>query len=329
MTITNGQLANADEVRPSVYSSIANIFDKLNNDKSNVGNPNGTTAEDFIIPASEDQNFIATRNANLKPRQEKFYQTTAGTYSLTSRSIPLISTNSKVLITPIYNVYSLYDECDNSSIDGTKWVKVSGDNATEDTKSLQVGSGGGNATIYRTADLSSYSFINLDYSMSGTATIRFYDGTASVEIGDNVINTRPSSTSGDNNRGTLNIRLDWVNKRAYVKHVGIYFDGTNSKPFADNYCVNLSTLSTNIYLEFNVDSSSYINIYGLRTGKAGASTTIVTEYTRDGGTNWTSTSGGIGTSTSAGTTLKVRFTGTVASNEVIILRGWSIREEII
>jgi len=305
MAIENGYVADADEV---------NGFFHLVGSKIVYDNLYRRDFKDYAIKLLDD---VFSTTTGLTYKQNEYYKGDAGSFTLQSYPIPLLSSNSKVSIYPIYEVYGLYDECDDSSVDTSKWIYISGDTATENTDYLEINNG-----VYRTADLSSEKLIVLNFnatlitsSSSGSITLKFSDGTNDIPIF--------SYSSQISFSGKIIIRLDWTNKRAIVYH-----KHTNNIHKSKTF--NLSSLSTNLYLKFETSSStsqSYFYIYNLRLGKTSPSTTITNSFSRDGST-FTNINGSIGFSSSGGDSIIVKSSGTVASGEVISIRDWGILEEV-
>jgi hypothetical protein len=316
MTIENGYTADANEVRGS-FKSLKEM--EILNDYKDVANSYGIHIPIIVNTIYFKGITWAQTSTGMTTRNYEYYKGNNDVYVLKSYDIPLVSTNSKVTVIPQYYVFGLYDECDDSSVDGTKWIKISGaSTATEDTVNLTIP----NNHSYRTADLSSYKLIHLIAELYGNeadSKVEFYDGT-------NVVNLHTVHTIGE--AISVSIRLDWANKKAYVTKT--LNRGTINKPTTFSI-ISLSTLSTNLYLKFTngvgAGGGNYLYIYGLRVGQASPSTTVTTSYSRNG-TDFTTFTQDFGMSVSSGTTITVKATGTVASNEVLIFLGWIINEEI-
>lgn len=332
MTVADGEVIDANELRGIMKTLHAPYM-------SNKRNPTDPFAS-YSSVNSYDLNCAQTNlfqtTTGLTNRNGVYYKDDAATYTLETQDIPLISSSSKVTVIPNYEIFELYDETDDSSIDGTKWTTVSG-SPTETSTYIQV-QGTANEEV-RTNDLSSYSLIMLDYtvrsSTSGDARIRFSDGS-------NVVNIATADTSGAPamESGTMIIRLDATNEIAYVTKRYVKsstspvdeadFATTPIHIFEETEYYDLSSLSTNFYISMivtDVDANTYGRIYGLRLGKASPTTSATTSYSRNG-TDFTTFTQGFGISTGSGSTITAKITGTVASSEVIWIKGFTILEEL-
>lgn len=332
MTISSGSAVSANDVR-----GLFNIFSALatNQDQRTGGNglewKSKFSADTNLIRLNNTDWATTTTGMTTETSEGNYYCGTAGGFTLTSFAFPLLSTNSKVTLVPHYEIFKLYDECDDSSVSGTNWVKTGTATATEDTHKIAFPAN----SVYHTSNLSAENLITFRYygaaENDGVVTIDFYDGTNSVNLF-----TLTSSSGGGYNyyaQGVITIRLDFTNKRALVSFRQTGGRTTYTVNYATNQdeftqLIDLSSLSTNCYLNMTVTNhaTSLLHIYYLRLGKASPSTTITNSYSRDN-TNYTNMTNGYVTSTGTGTTITAKSTGTVASNEVLVFKGWTISEE--
>jgi hypothetical protein len=338
-TIENGQTADADEVRTilRILTGRLGMFErgKTTSSSSYDSRYFGTTNYN---ETSLNQSWAMTstgmsNKGSNAGRGEDYYKDDNNIYTLTSYAVPLLSSSSKVMVIPQYNVFKLYDECDDSAVSGTNWIKLGTATATEDGNNIEFPAN----SIYRTSDLSAEKDIYLlcdvlAINVAGAVSIGFFDGANSVTLftrqSDGAYSDRAYALS-------MHIKLDWTNKRAFVNYrfIGGLASNQSYVYSSENFYTevfDISSLSTNLYIRFSVSNNAgnVLKVYHLRLGKASPSTTMTLSTSRDGGSNYTTFTTPFGLSSATGSSIICKATGTVASNEVLSFRGWNIYEEV-
>jgi hypothetical protein len=233
-----------------------------------------------------------------------------------------------------YEVYKLYDECDNSAIDPTLWT-TSG-TMYEDT----VG-------IYATAAAAGYVTSNdlktthpsftVSYYLVGrwntqTGYISITDGTSEVQISAPKYGT---NTGSGYRRGEIDFFYDADNNMVlyvdrYTEYVYEPSGGSyvNEHSWQDNVKTGVVSVSGWSSVKLRVGStwsgtSGYVAyLFFLRGIKTALTTMMTAEVSANGGTNWTELErNGDVVSVTAGTKLAAKLSGTVAANEVLVVRN--------
>lgn len=255
----------------------------------------------------------------------QFTKGTAGTFTFVSPNVLLDSSAAYMLPIIDYDIYTVIDECDNSSLDAT--IFPTSTSCTEGTNGISVPNGG----HLITKDLSGYKTFSFAYRTDlnaggggTTIVIKLTDGTSNSTI--------VTSTSDTNIRNNLNgectVYVDWANKKAYVIN-SVYDDAVG--PAGGAAYRTIKHVSTYVDLSgwtaLKIDhangiSGSSSTFYYLRSGIATPTTTVVLSGSADAGSHYTTGMSGapmmLGT---AGSTLCVKLTGTVGSSEVVVIRG--------
>lgn len=264
----------------------------------------------------------------------EYTKATAGAYSYISQGI-LIDSNATWGYTLFdYEIFTVIDECDNSSLSATNFPTST--NCTEGTNGIAVAKNG--ALI--TKDLSGIKVINFLFSLSCTAVA----GAASVLLfRDSGANTATVLTANGGGGGgaaldeqkyaECTVYLDWANKKCWY-NISAYEQSNPSGTQAGGY---IRSYTKTVYLSLagwatfsisitttDVSTASATFSY-MRAGLTSPTTTSTISLSADNGSNFTTTGNGtpckLGT---AGTTLQAKIAGTVATGEVISIKGMQL-----
>jgi len=235
-----------------------------------------------------------------------------------------------------YQIFGEYDECNDSSVDGTLWTFAGAGSSSENTQQLSY-SGAFNGTSTITTDQTNGNFLGTDtyttriYShaqstggsvgKTSTSTCSFVitDGSASVVI-DTVVSAVFEGASNATLDARYTLQFDNVGQDVRVWKDGAEMVGS---PF------DLSTLSTYYRIQVyarQVDGagqSGAMYVYYLRKViSTTPSTTITEEISFDEGSNYTTASKHYAArATNNGVSHKVRLTAMMAASEVIVVNN--------
>ena len=300
---------------------------------------------DMIYDSFLYDNALTKTNLDARSTFVGAYEYSAGTavtYTYESRPIPVHKTCSKATLAFHYNTFTLYDECNNSSVDATKWTTAGV--SAEDTNGIYVSQGSAPNNKVTTNDLSSYSVIVFECSAvssfgtgsSNSGSVYFTDGTNT----EGIISNTSSFSGGATSYAQVEAHLDWANKKLYyiarIYHP-VQEGSTSGGSTFYNYVVQEYTKMVDItaWSSFKIQAyavrssgslgSSSARIYYVRLGLASPSTTATFSVAFDGANYNTVTNFYPLTITAnTGTALKIKVTGTVAANEVIAFYGWKL-----
>ena len=158
MVIALGQDTNGEEVRGlliALYDENWNFQNPGTDGQNNQFFGNGAPQ---VIEINDGTWAVTSTGMTNNSATRDYYKDDNAGFTLQSDDIPLVNSNNKVAVAARYFIYKLYDETDDSSVDGTKWIKLAGSNASESTIALTIPA----STSYRTADLSGETFVSID-----------------------------------------------------------------------------------------------------------------------------------------------------------------------
>jgi len=221
-----------------------------------------------------------------------------------------------------YDVYTVYDEFDDGSISESLWTKSGSINYSESAAShyIEIRDSNTNDGTLTSNDLSAYPYIQLSGSVDAStynneiATIRLTDGTN----GSSIVSVKGTDTP-DNIAFNVEIYVDWANKR------GIMI-GLNSTPTVIDFT---SWTSLKVQLDVQSNHSGTYNrarLTKIRLGNTSPSTVPTISLSADGGSNYDTLDfdGQVVNMGTAGTSLQLKLDATVASNEVLVVKGYSL-----
>jgi hypothetical protein len=329
MPIKNGNTPDADEVNASLITSFrgSSHSNDLIDDEFYFTSTNMDIS--FFSNSASGRGWAET-STGLSSKRElgEYYKDDNASYTIKSNAIPLLSSGSRFSVMPHYNIYELYDECDDSSVNTGLWTKISGTDATEGTKYIQFQNGD-----YRTNDIKTKKYVTCylvvnEGNQPSQNVVTFYDGTTEVSV----LNF-PTTGASDSFSftGQLNLRIDWVNKKAFLT---TRYVGGKSSPGNDfrrrrefDHSIDISSLTGNLYLRFNPpNGGNPLRLYHLRIGKSSPSTTITKSYSVDDSSFTTFDTPFVLSETGSFAVFKA--TGIVATNEVIVFNGFTLYEKI-
>lgn len=321
MTIENGYLADARDLMLSFQ--MHHLCNLENSSAWSSANINSFNIAFAMTP---------TTSTNFTSKSNEWYCRT-GTGTLIFPSVDLDTTTT----TPTGSyfeaeIWKIYDELDDSSIDPTKWdTAVTGTGAVTDGG---VSSGFTGTAKLTSKSLTSYKIIKVAFTGNSNSTggigsnsfaIRITDGTNSFDLGSG----GGGVTTSNSVTGETIIYLDWANKIAYanrdVKDTGVG-TGTQTYYYREKVSYNLGVwtdFKVEIYAVANNDNNAFANFSYVRTGSANPSTAPTYYHSIDGGSNYTSSAYHIVTTTATGSAFRSKVVVTPASGEVFTLRSVS------
>lgn len=340
---TNSYTISASEINQMANQMNVTQVARLTNNTESTLNP--TPANIFVNSFEAD---TATTKTNLTWRDlagnGEYVCASAASYVLETQKLITDASVTNGISAFDYEIFEIIDECDNSSIDATTWPTST--SFAEDTNGISSSTDTANLL---SKDLSSYKILNFKFSLSAgagglnktsSALIKFTDGTNNASLIDASSNSADSggdyySTQYDA-VGECTVFLNWSDKKAFVtisfkrQRSGVQ-GGANGgwaedgSIFCKNYYIDLTG-----WTAFKVNStvsvgtagpSATARIYYLRSRKVSPTTTALSYFSSDNGSNYVQTYGlSYAKATTTSTTLKGKLAGTVASNEVIAIK---------
>jgi len=320
-----------------LYASEVNIFAKDNNYTLANAYRSALSPSPRALRLNTDMNYFAsdslasTSNMTHKPiTTYGEYFATSGTYSGETYGTPFSNTITTGKIHMDYEIYTIYDEFTDGSVNHSLWT--SGGTVSESSNTLNIAA---SSSIYSN-DLSGSNSINVTGKLvadgADGATVYTYlqlsDGTNHV----NILNAaQEEAAEVETVYYDMNFHIvDWGSK--LVHGVGKYYvnDPLNRlneySPFELTYtydqlidCSSLSDLRIRVVTGAN---SSSATIYNLRIANNNPSTTATVTISPDNGANFETTLNGAPHKfTNSGSQIRSKIAGTVQDGEVLVLKG--------
>ncbi|MBD3281015.1 hypothetical protein GF389_05900 [Candidatus Dojkabacteria bacterium] len=291
-----------------------------------------------LIYNTRYQQDVASTSTNLTYRQSmsaqvgEYTKKTTGDYTFESEAI-----NSNENVTDLYgfidyDIYTIWDECDDSSINATNFPTST--NCSEGANGITINQDG----ELRTKDLSSNAVIVLRGKLYGRAnsSSRFtlIDSTASNESW--VVIGAGEFSQGNYTNAKIYyfetvIWNDWANNVVYTTTSFFHHTSGNMSPgpHSDRYygkkhlkhdVTSFDELRIRIQTP-ETNGTCYAYLDWIRLPNTNPSTTATMSISANDGSDYTESTNGTVTRCTAGSTMKLKLTGTVASGEVVSVMG--------
>lgn len=292
--------------------------------RSSLDTNNSTNSTNFIYATRHNHNELVCN--------------TAGAYVYESEVIPLDSNATQIFGFIDYNVYTLLDECVGSTLSSTNFQTITNM------------SGSTNAFAYTTTP-------------SSNCTLRTKNFTTNNNFHMNYSIHSISSEYVDYKDTECLLYVDWTNKKVYLNkstrnstysgiHPNVYFTNTATvfslaTLATTNYSIQFRGLgggqtcyveitdgTTAITLDSNStgganNTKSQIWLNGIRILKTSSiSTTATVSVSADNGSHYTAVTNGTDGVVTAGSLMKIKLAGTLAANEVLIIRGMGMSKTL-
>ena len=239
---------------------------------------------------------------------------------------------TKVWGQALYEIFKIIDECDNSSIDGTIWPTTSG--AAEDTNGIHVTGQNKSFTGY---GLRTQGFKIVQFSFHVSAPAQATSPAVSITANNAGFSVGANGSAGggaSNTETRTGVCTIFMNSTDDVNiSVATYFDskaaagdaaGSHSEIRRFNGSgsgeVTLSGVTNNV-----ASAGMTARIHWIREVSVSPSTTFQLALTNDDGATYVDcVNGGAVKFDTAGDTLRLKLTGTVAANELVSVRGYAL-----
>lgn len=331
----DGDIWYASEVNNMVLNYNKSNSLILDNSYYTARASNGSLLTDFFTEDSAlTKTGLTYRSLSSKGTagSGEYYKATSGAFTFQTYNY-LTDANTNMVENHVdYEVWTVYDECDNSVV-GATWTTAGAGTATEDTTALIL-SGVKTAT---TNDLSSLGVIKtagvIKNSTAGGGSLILTDGTNTstlLALGATSFAAQPTGQL----EFEVKLFTDWTNKKliADISYFSVTTTGANFGSTYDTTVIPMKihltkfvnlTGWTSLKIRYSNSSGSTYCHY-VRTSKVNPTTTTTIQVSNDGASNWTTTeSGAIQRLSTASNSLSMKITGTVGTNEVFVLRSVS------
>ncbi len=322
-----------DIVKPNMGQNISLMQPLFSGAFSNYKFYSFVGSETGTITSGVKKPFMVNNDVNYENGEVAF--TSAGSFE--SITLPCYSNITYLGGFAVYDIWEVYDECNDGTVDTTKW-----------TTSGTVGeTSGDNSYLY--IDNSSYAQTNT-FSLSNTKEIEFlvslggniggvgFTYNASVILTDGT-NTTTLESLGSNSNASTNKKLSLIKimfsgSTAIVFIKTKYYWSGNSE--TERYSTKTFTIDltgwSNPYLKFErTDTTTNTNVrmkvfyVRQRTSSFSPSSTIQVKLSNDGGTTWNNISNYSSVvNLTANNQPKLRFEATPATGEVVVFRGYGV-----
>lgn len=263
----------------------------------------------------------------------KQYYSDSGTYTFETIDLPVSNTVNSAFAQVAYEVFKVYDECDDSSLDTGLWTATG--SVTEDSQGIILDSD--NEAVISDTDFSTDECVVVGFYLfaqgAGDAAANTYlqlsDGSTHETIA-----IASSTLSGDSGGVYGEARIypyDWANKKVLVNTVFYHSynridSGRGHQQIVHNRwtlytLTGYSALNVRMLLTETNSSSTKGVLHYLRRSKASAGSQPTISLTADGSNYDTVSNGEPVDISNTGTTLALKITGTIDTDEVFVLKS--------
>lgn len=352
---TNGTIANADLVNDNFAYLKAGLIasQTINNYLTSAGGLLNT-------PSGLYDDFFDTPNGSgviqLTYGTKEYYKATPGSFTFVSAPVVTTTNTGSLLGFINYEFYNVIDEFNDSSLNLTTWGSygISGSTSvSESGESVSIsaikGNGGGTnyGSLITSGDYSGSPRVFWRYTatMNGgdsgftsTVDMRLTDGTNTATIySDSITGDSSSQTVLGYVNGTVDVSVDWANKKAYYIHRYFRLEGGQASGHiglgeSDSIYNTVSgsldlTSFTTLKYQFRASSNTgtgnaqaALTLNYIRAGKTAPNSVGSFFISADNGANYNSIENGLGVITSnTGSRIYMKFTGSVATNEGVAI----------
>lgn len=262
--------------------------------------------------------FVPDTSTNLVSRNVasaiQYTNHAATAYVYESPLIQLDSNATEVYALLDYEVWDVFDENDDSSLNATNYPTST--NSTEGANGIALANNADLQTKDLSASAKIFNFRVKSSNSSGGVIFSIYDGSNSATI--------LTDPGGTDKAYDVQINLDWAAKIAHTTVLGVDNSASTTANFPE---LESNKHDLSAFSEFRIrgttGASATATLHYIRFGRTDTPTqTAVLAVSSDGGSNYTNTANGavakIGT---VGSAIQVKLSGTGNTSEVIVIKG--------